>query len=523
MKGASCWRNMDSRWMAALLLAVTLAGCTEDDPTTTVDPVDACTPGDIDDDGIVIADTDFDIQGLLDSDPWDFQSTNYRTCTLDAVGHTPLRWTADGAPNPHKYLGEIDMRGDLNLGVVAALGNGETPTVYLVDISNRTEPAVLSTIEQSGTYIVDVKISDDGDFLFTASQNLPTVGEVPPTGPGDLPLDPTHPTFFAGFSIYDISDRSDPVFVQSIPSPDDIGCHMISHEIIDGTDVVFCVGQHIRAHGLIRNAAPLPWAYLGPLDYMLPDGDGTVLPGACINDLIVAGDPTGLLCNGPHDMTVRVDPVDGNTYMTVSHWNEGLRVVDVSAPIDNGFVTLASWDGEGATHYDGNVHTAMMFWVGDTRYVVATPEMTYGGVVPSVWVLDATTLDGPLELVAEWYHPQEVATPGLLMTTHQWQVAPTGPDVAADDVNIYITMNHNGLWVLDFERILAGDLPGSIAGFHMSRAPLDQSNAVGNAILSTWDVNVVDGYIYGSDRATGLWIFDYSEDASDDPRLTGFA
>lgn len=501
--------------LPATLLFVVFAGCVADETEEPPMAIDACAPGQIDAEGVRIVGTDFDVSTLVDTDPWDFQTTNLRTCSIEKVGHTPLRFTADGQPDPHNYLGEIDMRGDLDLGVVSALGSSETPTVYLVDISDRADPIVLSTIEQAGTYIVDVKISDDGDYLFTASQNLPTVGEVP--------IDPAQPDVFAGFSIYDITDRTAPVFVQSIPSPDDIGCHMISHEIIDGTDVVFCVGQQVHAHGLVRTAPGLPFVYLGRFSYMLPDGDGTLLPGACINDVIVAGDPTGLLCSGPHDMTVRQDEVDGSTYMIASHWNEGVRVVDVSNPVNDGFVTVASWDGEGATHYDGNVHSAMMFWLGDQRYVVASPEMTYGGVVPSMWILDATVLDGPMELIAEWYHPAEVPTPGLLHTTHQWQVAPTGPDATVENATIYLTMNHWGLWALDFEDMLAGDMQGAIRGIHMSRAPLDQSTAVGNAILSTWDVNVVDGYIYGSDRATGLWVFDYTEDGPFRPELTGFA
>ena len=48
-----------------------------------------------------------------------FETTNVRTCTLPAIGHHPCTPTAQ----PHKYLGELDMRGDLDLGVVAVPGN----------------------------------------------------------------------------------------------------------------------------------------------------------------------------------------------------------------------------------------------------------------------------------------------------------------------------------------------------------------------------------------------------------------
>jgi hypothetical protein len=210
---------------------------------------------------------------------------------------------------------------------------------------------------------------------------------------------------------------------------------------------------------------------------------------------------------------------DGASYLVVSHWDEGVKVLDITqAPA---ITEVGSWDGEGAEHYDGNVHTAMMFEAGGKRYVMASPEYTGEGSIPGLWVLDATDLSD-LKLVAEWYHPGLHESQGLYLTTHQWQVAPTGADVAAEDVRVYLTMNHGGLWVLDFGAILRGDDQGAILGFNLARTPIPEDH-VANAILSTWDVNVVDGYIYGTDRATGLWVFHYSGDEYDDPALTGFS
>lgn len=505
--------------LTSVVVLVAFAGCVDNDTDAdTIPQLDGtdCAPGDVDQYGVnVVAPTD-NVLPTEEDDPFDFESTNYRTCTLEVVNRHPLRFDASGNPDPHHYIGELDMRGDLNLGAVAVLGNGEDPFVYILDITDRANPVVLSTISQLNTYIVDVKFSDDGRYLFTASQTIPT-GVT-----GEFPTEPLAVTVSNGFTVYDIADPVNPSFVTFVPNVDDLGCHMLTHEIIDGTDVVFCVGQHVSAHGFTR----LPTGnlvYMGAFQYLMEEGTGTVLPGACVNDIIVAGDPAGVLCSGPHDMTVLKDEVDGKVYMTVSTWDDGLRVVDVSDLLVSGFVTVAKWSGEDATHYDGNVHTAMMFWVGDKRYVVATPEMTYGGVVPSIWVLDATDLNGQLDLVAEWYHPSEPVTPGLLKTLHQWQVAPTGTEVEPEDVNIYITWNHNGLWALDFASILEGDLAGAIGGFHMSREPLNPNEVPGSAAYSTWDVNIVDGYIYGSDRATGVWIFHYTPDTLGDERLTGWA
>lgn len=538
-------------------MTMALAGCLADDDADDPYFVEGCQTGTTDDDGVNIIHPHDDVyvpalkeDGQIDFDQydrWDFEATNYRTCTMPNVGYSSLR---EG--EPHRYLGELDMRGDLDLGAVAVTGNGEAPMVYLVDISIRQDPIVVGTITQQDTYITDVKISDDGDYLFVASQTNPTsISPSNPTGSGvDTGfVDGGATTTPFGFSIYNIENPQNPSFLQTVFSPDERGCHMLSHEIIDDIDVVFCIGSNVHAYGLVRQDDGTPWVELGRFSYHLPDGDGasSELPSGCFNDeywlnYVVANANAGSsgatseffdeayanLCEAPHDMTVREDPVDGRILMSVSHWGEGVRIVDASNPVNDGFVTLAAWDGEGARFYEGNVHTAMTFWVGDKRYVVASPEYTSTPEVPSLWVLDATDLgDGSevkqLELVAEWYHPAEIATTGYFVTTHQWQVAPTGPDVAAEDVTIYITLNHFGVWALDFAEILAGNNEDAIGGFHMSRLPLDPETDSGNAPLATWDVDVEDGFIYGSDRATGLWVFDYTGDAEDDPSLRGFA
>ncbi len=437
---------------------------------------------------------------------WDFSTYNLRTCSLSAIGWTPLRWTESGEPWPHGYIGEIDMRGDLDLGAVAVLGNGETPRIYLLDISDRSAPEVISHIDQDGTYVADIKISDNGMYLYAASQSLPGPGET-----FGLPaLEPTAPT---GFTIYDIRDPKAPSYIGSFVDTQ-VGCHMLSNQRVANTEVVACISQQVRLWAF-EEAMPGTLVPLGFVDYVPTAGPmGAPAPS-------VPTGPLPLGSSGPHDMTIQVDEVTGDLMMFVSHWDSGLRVVDLTdAPAA---MEVGAWNGEGATHYSGNVHTAMMAYVDGKRYIVASPEYTSDGTVPSLWVLDATDYSD-LKLVAEWYHPGNHTSQGLYLTTHQWQIAPTGMDVPLNKTNIYLTYNHAGVWVLDFEEILRGDNLGAIKGFHLSRKPLDQDKATtGNAILSTWDVNIVDGHIFGSDRNTGLWVFHYEGDPLGDPAYTGFA
>jgi hypothetical protein len=499
--------------VGSVVLAAVLAGCIQGDQDGSSSIEDDCERTDFEYPDIQIKPTTHDpIADLSVEEMWFHDHRNLRTCSLPAIGHHPLR---EG--DPHNYLGEIDMRGDLDLGAVAVLGNQEKPMVYILDISDRASPQILSVIEEDNTYIVDVKFSEDGAYLFTSSQNVPTNPEF-----DNLPQ-LTGPT---GFTVYDISDPADPQWELTVPDPQ-FGCHMMSHKIIGGVDVLFCVSQQIRAYRLDRTPDGL--VVLGFVDY-IPTKNGVPTPS---NPPLVGGlvPPEGRpvrdlvfneLTNSPHDMTVQEDPVDGRTYAFVSHWNSGLRIVDVTDLPQ--MTEVGIWEGEGAVHYDGNVHTAMMFYVGEDRYVAATPEYTYGGVVPSLWVFDANDYSD-LKLVGEWYHPNEHDAQGLFLTLHQWQVAPTGSDITdPSEVRFYITYNHAGVWVLDLGAILEGDNWGAILGYNLARQDiLDPDEHPGNVPLNTWDVNVVDGYIYGSDRGTGLWIFHYEGDELGDPRVTGFA
>ncbi len=495
------------------LLFAVLAGCVSEapDPVDEPDvPVHVCEPTPFEDPYIRFAnlteDVIADVAGRAENQ-WDFSKSNVRSCSLAAIGHHDLR---EG--DPHKYLGEIDFRGDLDLGAVAVLGNGETPMIYILDISNRSAPQVISTIEQDGTYIVDVKLGDNGDYLFAASQTVPGPGE----GFGLADLEPTAPT---GFTVYDIRDPANPTFVTTIADPQ-VGCHMLNTEYVGTTLVVACVSQQVRLHAF--EVTPAGLAYITFVDYFPEGENGAPAPSG----VPAVGDPTGgQLTQGPHDMLIQRDEVTNDLLMVVSHWGAGMRVVDLNdAPQAT---ELGKWMGEGATHYAGNVHTAMMFYANGTRYIMASPEYTSGGNIPSLWLLDATDLSNPT-LVGEWFHPGNHTSEGLYLTTHQWQVAPVGPDVALEDVKVYLTYNKGGIWVLGLQEMLEFDNQGAIKGFHLSRAVLDEATAVGNAVLSTWDVNLVDGYIYGSDRATGLWVFHYQGDADHpgdvlgDPRLTGF-
>jgi hypothetical protein len=491
--------------LAALLGLTAVAGCLDDSSGSDGPLVgDACPASPFDQPGVRIeAPTSDPIVDDKDR-ALEFETTNVRTCSLPAIGHSVL----SGSGRAHKYIGELDMRGDLGLGVVAVLGNGEPGGAYLVDISDRADPEPIAFIPQPGAYVVDAKFSDDGQVLYLASQATPG-----PEFLGTLPA----AVVPSGFTVYRLTDPTQPEHIGFV-ADELLGCHMLDPvQVAPTQDAVMCVSTMLKSYLIERGSV---FANLGFVAY-LPNGpNGLPTPISPVG-LPVGGEQVPL-AQGPHDMTAYHEGDgfgDGNSYLVVSHWGEGVKVLDITqAPL---ITEVGSWDGAGAEHYAGNVHTAMMLDTAEGRYIIATPELTFEGVVPAIWVLAADDL-GNLELVAEWTHPGLHESQGLYLTTHQWQVAPTGDDVAAADVRIYLTMNHAGLWVLDLGHILQGHDGAAILGYNLARTPIPEDH-VGNAILSTWDVNVVDGYIYGTDRATGLWVFHYQGDELGDARLTGFA
>jgi hypothetical protein len=502
------------RFLCLLLAAATLAGCLTG-PSTPSSPagVPASCASPLDQPGLRILPPTADPIDDDRDNATRFETTNVRTCSLPAIGWSALQ--ASGVP--HKYLGEMDLRGDLDLGAVAVVGSGETGGAYVLDLKDRAAPKVLAFLPQPGEHVTDVKLSGDGKILYTASQQTPSV-----EGLGAAPQLRAQ----TGFTAYSLADPAHPAYLGTVLDPG-FGCHMLEPvQVAANQDAVFCVSEHVRSYLVQRDGPTL--VNLGFVDYV-PTQGGVPTPSApaVVGDPTCAGTPqAGLglcaLTSGPHDMTVfhaGGSFRNGTSYLVVSHWGEGVKVLDITnAPL----VTEAgSWAGEGAAHYGGNVHTAMMFVVGQHRYVVASPEYTQAGQVPSLWVLDADDV-AHLKLVAEWSHPGGHVSQGLYLTTHQWQVAPTGKDVSPDDVRIYLTYNHAGVWVLDFGKILAHDNQAAVLGYNLARTPLPDDH-VANAILSTWDVNVVDGHVYGTDRATGLWVFHYAGDTLGDKRLNGFA
>jgi hypothetical protein len=404
------------------------------------------------------------------------------TESMRKIAYHPLG--EDG--KPFSYIGEMDRHEDLV--VVEILGRGSTPGFVLVDVSDPENPDVVGRAEMPDQYVVDVKFSPDGRYVFAGSQNGPEPGL---SGSLEMGLATD------GLLVWDVSDPTEPRFVSATPVP--TGCHMLSVKDYAGERWVFCVGVTIQIFSVVDERA-IPRSQYSPQS----------LTGVTTLDPVNAPLPGPL----PHDMTVVEDPVDGTMTMYVSYWDLGVRVVDVANPLLP--VELGAWGGEGAEFYTGNVHSAMPVVVDGTRYVVVGPEILDNSV-PAMFILDATDY-GDLTLAAEWVPPGEHGAQSLLLTVHQFQVV---------EDRIYLAYNHAGVWVLSIPLILAGDYKmdparPEVLGYYLPHSDVE-TYAEGTPVPNTWDVLVHNGYIYASDRYTGFYVLHYKPDTLGDPKLTSFA
>ena len=466
-----------------LALASVAAGCVT--PPADVDPLAAATAF---------------VDPIVDEhDHASFAEHNLSTPSMHLIGHASL--AEDG--KALSYLGEMDTHG--NLTVVQVLGRGSMPGFVVIDVSDPASPTPIGRAEMPYSYVVDVKWSPDGKYVFAASQagaQRTRAHESWTSDPGNGLLQGN------GFTQWDMSDPTNPVAVAGgLAEPS--GCHMLSVQEIAGELWVFCVQDAVLVFRYAEGGAWVQVAAIGP---------GTSGKGAqrIVDETLAAGTaaPNVLLLGAtPHDLTIQEDPLEpGRLIASVSYWDWGLRFYDVTDPTSP--VELGAWAGEDAQVYEGNVHGAMLYGHHGERLAVVGPELL-GQTSPALWVLDVNDFANP-EVVGEWLPPGQHVTQGLLLTTHQFQVV---------NERIYLAYNHAGVWVLDLHAILDGayvDNPArpDVLGYYLPHEEVELYDPEVAAVPNTWDVNVKDGTILAVDRYTGFYVLHYAGDQMGDANVT---
>lgn len=424
---------------------------------------------------------------------------NLSTATMELVGHTTM--SEDG--DPYSYIGEMDTYG--NLTVVQVLGRGSMPGFVVLDTSNPAAPTPIGRAQMPYSYVVDVKWAPDGQSVFAASQagTSRQRSDVPVTD------DPANALLTGnGFTQFDMRDPTAPVAVSGGLS-EPTGCHMLSVKEIAGETLVFCVANVVKVYAYAEGGA---WTEVGALAPNLAS-EGVM---RTLEEALGAGAsaPNSLLLSAePHDITIQEDPIEpGRFVASVSYWDLGLIWYDVTDPRSP--QVLGAWNGGDASVYEGNVHGATLGALEGKRIAVAGPELL-GQTVPALWILDLEDFAAPA-ILGEWRPPGEHVSNGLLLTTHQFQLAKD---------RIYLAYNHAGVWVLDLRAIVNGtyaddEARPDVLGYYLPHQEVELFDPEIAAVPNTWDINLRDGYVYASDRYTGFYVLRYVLDAPGDAAVT---
>lgn len=350
---------------------------------------------------------------------------------------------------------EIAAFGDL-LYVMRA---GTVQVLNVSDPSNITEVAVI----KGNHGVLDVKLSDDGKYLFIGDDQE---GSVAPLG-GNGPLT-------GGFYAYDVTDPEAAKLVSYLPIGPRRGPHMVTyHRFPDGSEYLFGANADVSVAKFDRDA-------------------GTLTEVARYSPDLVFGfnrDPEvfDVLYQGwAHDMFVQTEP-DGNVYMYVANWDAGLRIVDVTDPVKP--VELGGWNAFPKGH-EGNLHTVSTAWIDGRRITVGSCEVGFAvvggyhyamGTDASIVYVWDTTDPANIQLLGFWENPMGEKSKrdyvdGAVTSTHNLQL---------EEGRVYLAHYGLGVWVLDVSTPENQSAP-SVLGYYKEEG------------MDTWDVVLHRGVLFSS-------------------------
>lgn len=271
----------------------------------------------------------------------------------------------------------------------------------------------------------DVKVSDDGNFLFLGNDEQLS----------GAPLDAVRA---GGFYVYDVSDKAAPTFVSKLGVGQLRGPHMVFyHQQPDGTELVLGANADVSINRFDRETGTLT-----ELSRYAPN------PVTDVNRDPQVIDAYYQLYT--HDMFVMEDPV-GKTLLYTASWDAGVHIVDITDPSNP--VKLGAWNDFGGDE-TGNLHTVATEWIGDRRITVGSVEVGFAivGGIPFLtgtersvlYVWDTTDLANPT-LLGTWENPEGIGPGGTptdseVRSTHNLQL---------EDGRIYMAHYGLGVWVLD--------------------------------------------------------------------------
>lgn len=344
--------------------------------------------------------------------------------------------------------------------VIAGYHNG--PSFVILDVSDPTDPEPVSYFPN----VADgnsARFSKDGQYLFFGCQ----VGQEGTIGkecgaPEDVRVGPTT----SGVSVFDVSDKAKPVFVDFEP---DVASHNVQTQWINGKDYVF------------TNA----------VDIIEFDRESKKLTK-------VAN------VGGNHDATVAQHPVTGDWLLYTGAAE--LAIYNVNDPADPEEVLSAgAWTSGVGWHdqvpfpelVDGRALLAL-----GGEYYTGTPDQPIAGVT----IADITDPGNPIKL-SYWEPPFAAVAPWAFYQFSIHEMA------AHKDGQLAISWNHGGVWVLDVSTQERQAEPVVLAAYQpheaLDQVPHGGAQAFVPQVPRVWSVAWdARGYLMLPDMFTGFYVLE---------------
>lgn len=244
------------------------------------------------------------------------------------------------ARNPHYgAFTEIRTHGDYAyVGMFSSRGDSEGRGMAIVDIGAYNRAETEAEVEQAemnvvsffrntnaATAMMDLKVSDDGQYVFVGTQPITALFNETPTSPGyDTNDSSTSGPNTGGVLAIDVSDPFNPSLVDA-EEGFTTGVHNLFHHRIGGDEYIFAC-KDIELDGTA-----------GVYVFQFERGPGQL---ALVNRWTATGGnntqgevtPTGGMDFYCHDVEVQDDPVTGRPTVYVAYWNAGVRVLDATDP-----------------------------------------------------------------------------------------------------------------------------------------------------------------------------------------------
>jgi len=360
----------------------------------------------------------------------------------------------------------------------------------IFDVKDPAAPKRLGDFNGLANY--DVESTYDNKYVFYVSQylNNQQPSSIPPRGPGDFPR---------GIHVIDITDPTQPEDVNFFLVPTR-GAHTLTYfRTESGRELVAA-----QSYDFVPDPSlglPVPGLGISPAAerVMLFDFVRTPAPRLELISTYEKHELPPLNEFFPHDVAIQVHPVTHQLLMYVAYWDLGAFIVDITDPAQPKEISRLT---DFSPSKLSQVHLAAPAedLIAGRHITVTEPEL--GGASPETGQFTLFDTTDPA-------HPQRLGfwtLPGQLQNDEGTRFSPHNFEVEGG--RLYLAHYHAGVWVVDVSTLERLQQPQALAYVQ----PHEERSTYSGDSSNVWTALYDDGYIYASDIATGLYVFQYAGD-----------